>query len=109
MPQCNLLGIDYCSIHLWPDNWNTFDTAFPTTWITAHEAATKTLNKPLVLEEVSIASATSVWQDTAMQDCTWKAPCRTLMGKSLIALVKLGSFLFYFVLLGRFGAVHQVK
>ncbi len=55
MPQCNLLGIDYCSIHLWPDNWNTFDTKFPTTWITAHESATKTLNKPLVLEEVRAA------------------------------------------------------
>lgn len=52
MPQCNLLGIDYCSIHLWPDNWNTVDTKFPTTWVTAHEAVTKTLNKPLVLEEV---------------------------------------------------------
>ena len=50
--QCNLLGIDYCSIHLWPDNWNTVDTKFPTSWITAHETATKTLNKPLVLEEV---------------------------------------------------------
>ena len=53
IPQCNLLGIDYCSIHLWPDNWNTYDASFPTTWITAHEAATKSLNKPLVLEEVS--------------------------------------------------------
>ena len=52
VPQCNLLGIDYCSIHLWPDNWNTFDPKFPTTWITAHEGATKILNKPLVLEEV---------------------------------------------------------
>ena len=52
IPQCNLLGIDYCSIHLWPVNWNTYDVSFPTTWITAHEAATKSLNKPLVLEEV---------------------------------------------------------
>lgn len=53
IPQCNLLGIDYCSIHLWPDNWNTVDPVFPTTWITAHEQATAALNKPLVLEEVS--------------------------------------------------------
>ncbi|CAK0752555.1 hypothetical protein CVIRNUC_002155 [Coccomyxa viridis] len=51
VPQCNLLSIDYCSIHLWPNNWNTYDLTFPTTWITAHEEATKTLNKPLVLEE----------------------------------------------------------
>ena len=53
VPQCNLLSIDYCSIHLWPNNWNTYDPTFPTTWITAHEQATKTLNKPLVLEEVT--------------------------------------------------------
>ena len=52
VPQCNLLSIDYCSIHLWPNNWNTYDPTFPTTWITAHEQATRTLNKPLVLEEV---------------------------------------------------------
>ena len=52
IPQCNLLSIDYCSIHLWPNNWNTYDPTFPTTWITAHEQATRTLNKPLVLEEV---------------------------------------------------------
>ncbi|CAL5227630.1 g10635 [Coccomyxa viridis] len=51
VPQCSLLGIDYCSIHLWPDNWNTFDPKFPASWVTAHETATKTLNKPLVLEE----------------------------------------------------------
>ena len=65
IPQCNLLGIDYCSIHLWPDNWNTYDASFPTTWITAHEAATRSLNKPLVLEEVNCHVSVlqvQVWQ-----------------------------------------------
>ena len=57
VPQCNLLSIDYCSIHLWPDNWNTYAPTFPTTWLTAHEQAAKTLNKPLILEEVRCSLA----------------------------------------------------
>ncbi|EIE27747.1 glycoside hydrolase [Coccomyxa subellipsoidea C-169] len=44
-------GIDYASIHMWPDNWGRTDKAFGQTWLAAHIADTKYLGKPLVLEE----------------------------------------------------------
>ena len=39
-----------------PDNWNTSDPAFIANWTTAHEAASASLHKPLVLEEVCQSS-----------------------------------------------------
>ncbi len=44
-------GIDYASIHMWPDNWGRTDKGFGQTWLSAHIADTKYLGKPLVLEE----------------------------------------------------------
>ncbi|EIE24131.1 glycoside hydrolase [Coccomyxa subellipsoidea C-169] len=44
-------SIDYTTIHLWPDNWETQDPDFPRTWIEAHDRASAAMGKPLVLEE----------------------------------------------------------
>lgn len=44
-------GIDYGSIHMWPDNWARTDKAFGQKWLQAHIDDTKYLGKPLVLEE----------------------------------------------------------
>ena len=44
-------SIDFCSIHMWPDNWNTTDLAFPPVWIDSHIKESRKLGKPLLLEE----------------------------------------------------------
>ena len=44
-------GIDYGSIHMWPDNWGRTDLGFGKTWLQAHIDDVKYLGKPLVLEE----------------------------------------------------------
>ena len=51
LPNHMANGIDYASIHMWPDNWGRTDKAFGTTWLNAHIADVKYLGKPLVLEE----------------------------------------------------------
>ncbi len=51
LPNHMANGIDYASIHMWPDNWGRTDKAFGQTWLAAHIADVKYLGKPLVLEE----------------------------------------------------------
>jgi hypothetical protein len=52
-------GIDYASIHEWPDNWGRTDKAFGQAWLQAHIDDTKYLGKPLVLEE--FGKAVGAW------------------------------------------------
>lgn len=57
--------IDYCTFHLWAQNWGWYDPSKPETYtltqakakeyIATHVAAAKKLNKPLVLEEFGIS------------------------------------------------------
>ena len=51
LPNHMAAGIDYASIHMWPDNWGRTDFAFGQAWLAAHIADTRYLGKPLVLEE----------------------------------------------------------
>lgn len=44
-------GIDYASIHMWPDNWDRNDLDFGAAWINGHLAQARILGKPLLLEE----------------------------------------------------------
>ncbi|CAL5224413.1 g7095 [Coccomyxa viridis] len=44
-------GIDYGSIHMWPDNWGRTDLGFGKAWLQAHIDDVKYMGKPLVLEE----------------------------------------------------------
>ena len=44
-------SIDFAAIHMWPDNWNTTDLAFPPVWIDSHIKESRKLGKPLLLEE----------------------------------------------------------
>lgn len=58
-------GIDYVTIHIWPQNWGWYDPKRPATYKTAEALAigyfeklakdTKALGKPLVLEEFGLA------------------------------------------------------
>ena len=41
-------GIDYTSIHLWPDNWGQSDIDFARYWITNHTANAQTLGDSLL-------------------------------------------------------------
>ena len=43
--------IDFAAIHLWPDNWNTTELAFPPVWIDTHIQESRKIGKPLLLEE----------------------------------------------------------
>jgi mannan endo-1,4-beta-mannosidase len=44
--------IDFATVHLWPDNWNQTSKEFQTKWIESHlEAASETLQKPLIVQE----------------------------------------------------------
>jgi MoxR-like ATPase len=43
-------SIDFAAIHMWPDNWNTTDLAFPPVWIDSHIKEARKLGKPLLLE-----------------------------------------------------------
>jgi mannan endo-1,4-beta-mannosidase len=57
--------IDYCTFHLWAQNWGWYDPAKPETYaitktkakeyIATHVATAKRLNKPFVLEEFGIS------------------------------------------------------
>jgi len=58
-------GIDYVTIHIWPQNWGWYDPKRPATYKTAEALAigyfeklakdAKTMGKPLVLEEFGLA------------------------------------------------------
>ena len=44
-------GIDYVSIHFWPDRWKRSDAAFARNWLGSHISDAAAIGKPLVLEE----------------------------------------------------------
>mmetsp|Transcript_3457 Transcript_3457/g.9023 ORF Transcript_3457/g.9023 Transcript_3457/m.9023 type:complete len:445 (-) Transcript_3457:898-2232(-) len=47
-----LEGIDFATVHLWPDTWNQSSEAFQERWINAHvEVAGSKLAKPLIVQE----------------------------------------------------------
>jgi mannan endo-1,4-beta-mannosidase len=79
--------IDYCTIHIWPQNWGWYSPSNPTgTYPTAevnarayfndHEAMAVALGKPMVLEEFGLArdggsydpASTTVWRETFLTD-----------------------------------------
>ncbi|BDA46186.1 Mannan endo-1,4-beta-mannosidase 1 [Coccomyxa sp. Obi] len=78
--QCDLPSIDYCTIHMWPDNWESTDPMFPHTWIEAHEAVSAAMGKPLVLEEfgkgkgknVTYAAVYDTLQDSSLHNGSFK-------------------------------------
>ena len=43
------------AVHAWPDNWQVSGADFMTNWFNCHIAASASLGKPMVLEEVQIA------------------------------------------------------
>ena len=51
MPNHIVDGIDYASVHLWPDNWGRVDMDFGRAFLAAHINNTALLGKPLVMEE----------------------------------------------------------
>lgn len=51
VPNHAVEGIDFTSIHMWPDNWDRTDLDFGKAWINAHLAQSRIMGKPLVLEE----------------------------------------------------------
>jgi len=65
VPTHAVAGIDYATIHLWPQNWGWFEPADPTsfehakfearTYLDAHAADALRLGKPLVVEEFGLA------------------------------------------------------
>ena len=40
------------AVHAWPDNWQVSGADFMTNWVNCHIAASASLGKPMVLEEV---------------------------------------------------------
>ena len=42
-------------MHAWPDNWQVSGADFMTNWVNCHIAASASLGKPMVLEEVQPA------------------------------------------------------
>ncbi|KAK9814994.1 hypothetical protein WJX73_004261 [Symbiochloris irregularis] len=43
--------IDFAAIHLWPDNWETWDLNFLHKWIQVHAEDAAAMGKPLIVEE----------------------------------------------------------
>ena len=43
------------AVHAWPDNWQVSGADFMTNWVNCHIAASASLGKPMVLEEVQAA------------------------------------------------------
>jgi mannan endo-1,4-beta-mannosidase len=77
-----LPGIDYTTIHLYPQGWGenpankpgTDPVAWGTTWITQHAADAAALGKPLVLEEFGLAlNASQGVPDEAARDAGYQA------------------------------------
>ncbi|GMH40948.1 hypothetical protein BSKO_08852 [Bryopsis sp. KO-2023] len=44
-------AIDYCGIHVWPDNWEVPDVGFQQRWVYEHLSDSASLGKPMVVEE----------------------------------------------------------
>ena len=44
--------IDFATIHLWPNNWQAYDSTFINNWLEGHSQVASQLGKPLILEEV---------------------------------------------------------
>ncbi|EIE27742.1 glycoside hydrolase [Coccomyxa subellipsoidea C-169] len=51
LPNHLVDGIDFASIHMWPDNWDRTDQAFGRAWLDAHMKDAWYLGKPVVIEE----------------------------------------------------------
>ncbi len=51
LPNHVVDGIDFASIHMWPDNWGRTDQAFGRAWLDAHLKDAWYLGKPVVIEE----------------------------------------------------------
>jgi hypothetical protein len=51
LPNHLVDGVDFASVHMWPDNWDRTDQAFGRTWLDAHMKDAYYLGKPVVLEE----------------------------------------------------------
>ena len=43
------------AVHAWPDNWQVSGADFMTNWVNCHIAASASLGKPMILEEVQAA------------------------------------------------------
>lgn len=67
LPNHAVSGIDYASIHLWPNDWTQYNIDFARYWITNHTANAKTLQKPLVLEEFGKGINASVPEQNAFE------------------------------------------
>lgn len=51
LPNHLVDGVDFASVHMWPDNWDRTDQAFGRAWLDAHMKDAYYLGKPVVLEE----------------------------------------------------------
>lgn len=52
-------SIDYCAVHLWPDNWGGLPIDFQSRWIEAHAIDSASMDKPMTLEEFEKISGAS--------------------------------------------------
>ncbi|KAK9813329.1 hypothetical protein WJX73_000535 [Symbiochloris irregularis] len=48
---CQIANIDYCTLHLWPDNWDDVNLTFQKNWIIKHAQDALAIGKPAMLEE----------------------------------------------------------
>lgn len=63
LPNHLVDGIDFASIHMWPDNWGRTDQAFGRAWLNAHMKDAWYLGKPVVIEEFGKAVGASHMHD----------------------------------------------
>lgn len=67
--QTMYTAVDYLSMHMWPDNWNTRDFNWATAWLTAQYVVASRTGKPLFMEEFGKVAET--WDEVASVRNVW--------------------------------------
>lgn len=70
-------SIDYCAVHLWPDNWGGLPIAFQSRWIEAHAIDSAALGKPMTIEEFGKISGASDQEIKDVRDPYIRDVCNT--------------------------------
>ena len=70
------------AVHAWPDNWQVSGADFMTNWVNCHIAASASLGKPMVLEEVQAAlcCCMQIHDIVCMVATSWAMCCHTTPG-----------------------------
>ena len=95
-------GIDYATIHIWPQNWGWYDPANPDTYASGekrsiqyfqtHAVEAASLGKPLVLEEFGLARDGQPLQDiyNPNSPTTYRDQFYTAMFQQVLTAISLG-------------------